>query len=59
LADELALLVNLNEIKEAKAPDVLVQANDVIDVTYSAVKILGCALHNAAQESLPLRRQLS
>ncbi len=43
------LLVNLNEIKGAKAPDVLVQANDVIDVSYSAAKIPGYALYYAAQ----------
>ena len=29
-------MVNLNDIKAARAPDVLVQANDVIDVPYSA-----------------------
>ena len=43
------VLVNLNDIKKAKAPDVLVQANDVIDVSYSAAKIPGYALYYAAQ----------
>jgi polysaccharide biosynthesis/export protein len=43
------LVVNLNDIKKAKAPDVLVQANDVIDVPYSAVRIPGYALYYAAQ----------
>jgi len=43
------VVVNLNDIKKAKAPDVLVQANDVIDVTYSAAKIPGYALYYAAQ----------
>ena len=41
------LVVNLNDIKKARAPDVLVQANDVIDVSYSAVKIPGYALYYA------------
>jgi polysaccharide export outer membrane protein len=43
------LVVNLNDIKAAKAPDVLVQANDVIDVTYSPARIPGYALYYAAQ----------
>jgi polysaccharide biosynthesis/export protein len=43
------ILVNLNEIKDAKAPDVLVQSNDVIDVTYSPGRIPGYALYYAAQ----------
>jgi polysaccharide export outer membrane protein len=43
------LMVNLNDIRKAKAPDVLVQANDVIDVPYSAVRIPGYALYYAAQ----------
>lgn len=43
------VVVNLNDIKKAKAPDVLVQANDVIDVSYSVGKIPGYALYYAAQ----------
>jgi polysaccharide export outer membrane protein len=43
------VMVNLNQIKEAKAPDILVQANDVIDVSYNAAKIPGYALYYAAQ----------
>jgi polysaccharide export outer membrane protein len=43
------VMVNLNDIKTARAPDVLVQANDVIDVTYSSAKIPGYALYYAAQ----------
>jgi polysaccharide export outer membrane protein len=43
------LVVNLNDIKEAKTPDILVKANDVIDVPYSAVRIPGYALYYAAQ----------
>ena len=43
------LMVNLNDIKTARAPDVLVQANDVIEVPYSAVRIPGYALYYAAQ----------
>lgn len=43
------LVVNLNDIKAARAPDVLVQANDVIDVSYSAARIPGYALYYAAQ----------
>ncbi len=41
------LVVNLNDIKAARAPDVLVQANDVIEVPYSAVRIPGYALYYA------------
>jgi protein involved in polysaccharide export with SLBB domain len=41
--------VNLNNIKAARAPDVLVQANDVIEVPYSAVRIPGYALYYAVQ----------
>ncbi len=43
------LVVNLDDIKAARAPDVPVQANDVIDVTYSAARIPGYALYYAAQ----------
>ncbi len=43
------VIVNLNDIRAATAPDVLVQANDVIDVTYSPGKIPGYALYYAAQ----------
>lgn len=43
------LVVNLNDIKEARAPDMLVQANDVIDVSYSPARIPGYALYYAAQ----------
>ncbi|MGA8568402.1 MAG: polysaccharide biosynthesis/export family protein [Candidatus Binataceae bacterium] len=43
------LVVNLNDIKEARAPDVLVQANDVIEVPYKASRIPGYALYYAAQ----------
>ena len=42
-------MVNLNDIKEARAPDVLVQANDVIEVPYKASRIPGYALYYAAQ----------
>ncbi len=43
------LMVDLSAIKTAKAPDVLVQANDVIDVPYSPARIPGYALYYAAQ----------
>ena len=43
------LTVNLNDIKEAHTPDVLVQANDVIEVPYSAVRIPGYALYYGLQ----------
>jgi polysaccharide export outer membrane protein len=43
------LLVDLSDIKAAKSADVLVQANDVIDVPYSPAKIPGYALYYAAQ----------
>jgi polysaccharide biosynthesis/export protein len=43
------LTVNLNDIKEARAPDVPIQANDVIDVSYSPARIPGYALYYAAQ----------
>src|SRR5277367_3386237 len=43
------LVVNLNDIKEARTPDVLVQANDVIDVPYSVVRIPGYALYYGVQ----------
>jgi polysaccharide export outer membrane protein len=39
------LVVNLTDIKEARAPDVLVQANDVIEVPYKASRIPGYALY--------------
>src|SRR5215469_7188469 len=43
------LVVNLNDIKAARAPDVLVQANDVIDVSYSTARIPGYAVYYALQ----------
>lgn len=43
------VVVNLDDIRSAKVPDMLVQANDVIDVPYSAAKIPGYALYYAAQ----------
>ena len=46
-------MVNLNDIKEAHTPDVLVQANDVIEVPYSAVRIPGYALYYERRASLP------
>jgi polysaccharide biosynthesis/export protein len=47
--DTSTMTVNLNDIKTAHAPDVLVQANDVIEVPYSAARIPGYALYYAAQ----------
>lgn len=41
--------VNLAEVQRGQAPDVALQANDVVDVGYSAVKIPGYALYLAAQ----------
>ena len=41
--------VNLAEVQRGEAPDVALQANDVVDVGYSAVKIPGYALYLAAQ----------
>jgi polysaccharide biosynthesis/export protein len=43
------VVVNLNDIKDARAPDMLVQANDVIDVTYSPVRIPGYAIYYGMQ----------
>jgi polysaccharide export outer membrane protein len=43
------LVVNLNEIKEARAPDVTVQANDVIEVPYKISRIPGYALYYGLQ----------
>ncbi len=43
------LVVNLNDIKAARAPDVPVRANDVIDVPYSPTRIPGYALYYAMQ----------
>jgi polysaccharide export outer membrane protein len=43
------LVVNLTEIKEAHAPDVLVQANDVIEVPYKISRIPGYALYYGLQ----------
>jgi polysaccharide biosynthesis/export protein len=43
------LTINLNDIKAARAPDVPVEGNDVIDVSYSPVRIPGYALYYAAQ----------
>jgi polysaccharide biosynthesis/export protein len=43
------LTVNLNDIREARAPDVPIQANDVIDVSYSPARIPGYAIYYAAQ----------
>lgn len=48
------LVVNLNDIKEARSPDVLVQANDVVDVPYSAVRIPGYALYYGVQGFLQM-----
>jgi polysaccharide biosynthesis/export protein len=42
-------VVNLNEVKAARTPDVLVQANDVIDVPYSKLRIPGYALYYGVQ----------
>lgn len=41
------IYVNLDAVKRGKAADVSVQANDVIDVGYSAVKIPGYAVYSA------------
>ncbi len=41
--------VNLAEVQRGQAPDVALQANDVVDVEYSAVKIPGYALYLGAQ----------
>ena len=41
--------VNLAAVQQGEAPDVALQANDVVDVGYSAVKIPGYALYLAAQ----------
>ena len=41
--------VNLAEVQRGQAPDVALQANDVVDVGYSAVKIPGYAVYIAAQ----------
>jgi len=41
--------VNLAEVQRGQAPDVALQANDVVDVGYSAVKIPGYAVYLAAQ----------
>jgi protein involved in polysaccharide export with SLBB domain len=41
--------VNLEEVKKGNATDVALQANDVVDVGYSAAKIPGYALYYAAQ----------
>jgi polysaccharide biosynthesis/export protein len=43
------ITINLNDIKAARAPDVPVHANDVIDVSYSPARIPGYALYYAAQ----------
>jgi polysaccharide export outer membrane protein len=43
------LTVNLNDIKAARAPDTLVQANDVIEVPYSAARVPGYALYYGLQ----------
>jgi polysaccharide biosynthesis/export protein len=43
------ITINLNDIKAARAPDVPVHANDVIDVSYSTARIPGYALYYAAQ----------
>jgi protein involved in polysaccharide export with SLBB domain len=39
------VMINLNDIKADRAPDVLVQANDIVDVPYSTVRIPGYALY--------------
>jgi len=41
--------VNLAEVQNGQVPDVALQANDVVDVEYSAVKIPGYGLYIAAQ----------
>ena len=41
--------VNLAEVQKGQAADVPLQANDVVDVEYSAVKIPGYAVYLAAQ----------
>jgi polysaccharide biosynthesis/export protein len=43
------LVVNLNNIKAARTPDVLVQANDIIDVPYSPLRIPGYAFYYGMQ----------
>ena len=48
------LMVNLNDVRAARVPDVLVQANDVIDVPYSAVRIPGYALYYGVQGFLQM-----
>ena len=48
------LVVNLNDVREARTPDLLVQANDVVDVTYSAVRIPGYALYYGVQGLLQM-----
>ena len=47
--DTKTLAVNLNDIEAARAPDVLVQANDVVDVSYSAARVPGYALYYGLQ----------
>jgi protein involved in polysaccharide export with SLBB domain len=41
--------VNLKQVQQGQAPDVALQANDVVEVGYSAVKIPGYALAQAVQ----------
>ncbi len=41
--------VNLAAVQQGEAPDVALQANDVVEVGYSAVKIPGYAIYLAAQ----------
>ena len=43
------LVVNLTDIKEARAPDVPVQANDVIEVPYKVSRIPGYAIYYGLQ----------
>ena len=41
--------VNLDAVKHGEAPDVALQANDVVDVEYSALKVPGYAFYYLAQ----------
>jgi hypothetical protein len=44
-----AFNTNLEKVKDLDAPDVPVQANDVIEVPYSTLRIPGYAFYYAAQ----------
>ena len=43
------VMVNLDDIKVARTPDVPLQANDVVEVPYSALRIPGYALYYGVQ----------